>query len=209
MARAPPSGRSSRLTMVTCACFRPIFITEAATRIGSRISTASGRPVPTAQKRQRRVQMSPRIMKLRRAVRPPALVQVRTARLFADGVQPLFTHELLDADVALRGVQPDLEPRRLAPGDLASLPCRLFLQLELADADAPRDCPREAAEASAGEALPDGDRRRSLIAHAGNSRVEGGSCPGTGRPFRPRRAPRRRTRRPPRSCSPRSRAPER
>ena len=64
MRKAPPSGRSSLLTMVTWACLRPMRITEAATFIGSSLSTASGSPVPTAQNRQRRVPVPPRILKL-------------------------------------------------------------------------------------------------------------------------------------------------
>ncbi len=64
MKEAPPSARSSLFTMVTCACFRPMRSTDAATFIGSSLSTSPGSPVPTAQKRQRRVHVSPRIMKL-------------------------------------------------------------------------------------------------------------------------------------------------
>ena len=61
---APPSGMSSRLTIVMTACRTPIFATASATRRGSSASAASGFPLPTAQNVQRRVQISPRIMKV-------------------------------------------------------------------------------------------------------------------------------------------------
>ena len=61
---APPSFRSSRATDVTTACFSPIFSTVSATRSGSCQSNSVGRPVLTAQNRQARVQISPKIMKV-------------------------------------------------------------------------------------------------------------------------------------------------
>ena len=59
---APPSGMSSRLTIVITAWRTPIFSTASATRRGSSASAASGSPRPTAQNVQRRVQISPRTM---------------------------------------------------------------------------------------------------------------------------------------------------
>ena len=59
---APPSGSSSRFTLVTTACPRAICATAAPTRAGSSRSTTPGRPVFTAQKPHERVQVSPRIM---------------------------------------------------------------------------------------------------------------------------------------------------
>jgi len=59
---APPSGKSSRQTLVTTQCSRPMTATASATRRGSSSSFHSGRPVLTAQKPQARVQVSPRIM---------------------------------------------------------------------------------------------------------------------------------------------------
>ena len=59
---APPSGRSSRATLVTTTCSRPIAPTASATRRGSSSSNQVGRPVLTAQKPQARVHVSPRIM---------------------------------------------------------------------------------------------------------------------------------------------------
>ena len=59
---APPSGRSSRATMVTTTCFRPIRCTASATRRGSSRSVIGGRPVSMAQNPQFRVQTLPRIM---------------------------------------------------------------------------------------------------------------------------------------------------
>ena len=60
---APPSFRSSRLTLVTTACFTPISRAASATRLGSSQSRpSSGRPVFTAQNPQLRVQTFPRIM---------------------------------------------------------------------------------------------------------------------------------------------------
>src|SRR5208282_2507610 len=50
----------------------------------------------------------------RSAVRAPALVQVGTAGLLADGMQLLRAHEVLDRGIARRGIQPDLEPLRLS-----------------------------------------------------------------------------------------------
>ena len=58
----PPSGRSSRATLVTTTCSRPIAPTASATRRGSSSSNQVGRPVFTAQNPQARVQVSPRIM---------------------------------------------------------------------------------------------------------------------------------------------------
>ena len=58
----PPSGRSSRSTLVITACFTPINFTDRATRPGSNGSASNGRPVATLQKPQLRVQMLPRIM---------------------------------------------------------------------------------------------------------------------------------------------------
>ncbi len=63
--RAPPSGRSSRSTEVITAWRRPIAATAVARLAGSSASTPGrGRPEVTAQKPQRRVQISPRIMKV-------------------------------------------------------------------------------------------------------------------------------------------------
>ena len=60
----PRSGRSSRSTLVITACRRPIRFTDWATRSGSSGSLWVGFPVLTLQKPQRRVQVSPRIMKV-------------------------------------------------------------------------------------------------------------------------------------------------
>src|SRR5690606_39510885 len=56
------SFRSSRSTEVITQCFTSISFTDWATRFGSSQSTASGRPVATAQNEQERVQMFPNIM---------------------------------------------------------------------------------------------------------------------------------------------------
>src|SRR5580704_5901097 len=61
---APPTLSSSRFTLVITACFRPRVATASATRRGSSQSMGSGRPLGTAQKPQRRVQMSPSNMKV-------------------------------------------------------------------------------------------------------------------------------------------------
>ena len=61
---APPSGRSSRATMVITTCFRPISCVASATRRGSSASVIGGRPVSIAQNPQFRVQTLPRIMKV-------------------------------------------------------------------------------------------------------------------------------------------------
>ena len=61
---APPSGRSSRATIVTTTWRRPICTTDSATRRGSSASTLPGSPVSTEQKRQRRVHTLPSIMKV-------------------------------------------------------------------------------------------------------------------------------------------------
>src|SRR5271155_5289045 len=61
---APPMLSSSRFTLVTTACFNPSLATASATRRGSSQSIASGRPLGTAQKPQRRVQMLPSSMKV-------------------------------------------------------------------------------------------------------------------------------------------------
>ena len=60
----PRSGRSSRSTLVITAWRSPIFFTDWATRSGSSGSLCVGLPVLTLQKPQRRVQVSPRIMKV-------------------------------------------------------------------------------------------------------------------------------------------------
>src|SRR3546814_918593 len=67
----PPSLRSSRSTEVMAQCFTSMSFTELATRLGSSKSTASGRPVATAQKEQERVQMFPNIMNV--AVPAPSI----------------------------------------------------------------------------------------------------------------------------------------
>ena len=59
---APPSGRSSRATIVTTTCLSPIWRVASATRRGSSASVIGGRPVSMAQKPQFRVQTLPRIM---------------------------------------------------------------------------------------------------------------------------------------------------
>ncbi len=61
-AEAPPSGRSSRATLVTTTCSRSMCAIASATRRGSSSSNQVGRPVLTAQKPQARVHTSPRIM---------------------------------------------------------------------------------------------------------------------------------------------------
>ena len=63
-ADAPRSGRSSRSTLVITAWRSPIRLTDCATRSGSSGSSNVGLPVLTLQKPQRRVQVSPRIMKV-------------------------------------------------------------------------------------------------------------------------------------------------
>jgi hypothetical protein len=59
---APPSGRSSRATLVTTTCSRPRPPIASATRRGSSSSNQVGLPVLTAQNPQALVQVSPRIM---------------------------------------------------------------------------------------------------------------------------------------------------
>src|SRR5699024_976446 len=60
----PPSFKSSLATAVITTCLSPITSTDSATRCGSPQSSSFGRPVFTAQKRQPRVHVSPRIMKV-------------------------------------------------------------------------------------------------------------------------------------------------
>ncbi len=59
---APPSFRSSRSTLVITTYFSARRAIVSARCSGSFASGASGRPWPTSQNGQRRVQMSPRIM---------------------------------------------------------------------------------------------------------------------------------------------------
>ena len=61
---APWSGRSSRVTDVTTTCRRFISATLCATFCGSSPSGGNGCPVLVAQKRQLRVQISPKIIKV-------------------------------------------------------------------------------------------------------------------------------------------------
>ena len=61
---APPSGRSSRVGQVSTTWRRPSFFAAFAMFIGSSGSGGSGWPVVTLQKRQLRVQMLPRIIKV-------------------------------------------------------------------------------------------------------------------------------------------------
>src|ERR1700730_188363 len=61
---APPRLSSSRFTLVTTACLRPSVATASATRRGSSQSIGCGLPLGTAQKPQRRVQISPNSMKV-------------------------------------------------------------------------------------------------------------------------------------------------
>lgn len=59
---APPSGSSSRLTLVTTTCLRFMSASDSATRLGSSRSSVAGLPVLTLQNPQARVHVSPRIM---------------------------------------------------------------------------------------------------------------------------------------------------
>ncbi len=59
---APPSGRSSRSTLVMTMCLSSVPRSASATRRGSWRSVVVGLPVLTLQKPQARVQVSPRIM---------------------------------------------------------------------------------------------------------------------------------------------------
>ena len=61
---APPSRRSSRSTEVITTYFRPMSAMVAASLSGSAASGGLGRPWATSQNEQRRVQTSPRIMKV-------------------------------------------------------------------------------------------------------------------------------------------------
>ena len=61
---APPSLRLSRFTEVMTACLRFILWTAWAVRRGSPQSMGGGLPCLTSQKRQERVQTSPRIRKV-------------------------------------------------------------------------------------------------------------------------------------------------
>ena len=58
----PPSGRSSRATMVSTAWARPMLATASATRVGSSSAGARGLRVSTRQKPQARVHRSPSTM---------------------------------------------------------------------------------------------------------------------------------------------------
>jgi hypothetical protein len=62
--QAPPSGRSSRSTLVMVAYFSSIFCTDSATRRGSSRSSGCGLPVSIWQKSQRRVHWSPPMRKV-------------------------------------------------------------------------------------------------------------------------------------------------
>ena len=59
---APPSGRSSRQTLVTTQCSSPMAAAASATRRGSSSSNQVGRPVFTLQNPHARVHVSPRII---------------------------------------------------------------------------------------------------------------------------------------------------
>ena len=61
-APAPPSGRSSRATLVTTTWSSRMALTASATRRGSSSSNQVGLPVLMAQNPQARVQTSPRII---------------------------------------------------------------------------------------------------------------------------------------------------
>src|SRR5215469_5220640 len=61
---APPSRKSSRSTEVTTTYLRPMALMVLARFSGSSASRGTGRPWPTSQKVQRRVQTSPMIMKV-------------------------------------------------------------------------------------------------------------------------------------------------
>ena len=111
---APPSARSSRLTLVTTTWARPISATVPPTRSGSPQSSHSGRPCDTAQNPQRRVHTSPRIMKV--AVRSSQHSPMfGTAGLLAHGVELPLAHEGLEPHVVRAAGRTNLEPRRLAP----------------------------------------------------------------------------------------------
>ena len=61
---APPSFKSSLSTEVITACLTFINFIDLATLRGSKVSTASGRPVLTLQNPHERVQMFPSIIKV-------------------------------------------------------------------------------------------------------------------------------------------------
>ena len=107
--RAPPSGRSSRATMVTTTCLRPIWLR----RLGD-----APRLVPVGDRRAAGVDGAeaavPRADAAedhegRRAERP-ALADVRAARLLADGVERLVAKDVLRVRVGASGTDADLQP---------------------------------------------------------------------------------------------------
>ena len=88
---------------------RPRSLTTSATLRGSSGSSASGLPLSMAQKRQPRVQVSPRIKKRRRLV-APALADVRAARFFANRVKIFLAHETFQAQVVGIARRFDFDP---------------------------------------------------------------------------------------------------
>ena len=95
---APPSGRSSRLTDVTTACERPSSAAASATRPGSSGSSAPGRPLPTAQKPQWRVQTSPSSMNV--------AVRSRAQHSWMFGTASLLAHRHEREAAHHRGARP-------------------------------------------------------------------------------------------------------
>ena len=108
---APPSGRSSRATMVTTACFRPIRLAASATRRGSSRSVSGGRPVCDGAEAAVPGADAAQDHERGRAQRP-ALPLVRAAGLFADGVQRLIAQEAAQSGIRVAGADPNLEPLR-------------------------------------------------------------------------------------------------
>jgi hypothetical protein len=88
----PPSGRSSRSTLVMTTNLRPRPRSDSATRSGSSQSVTGGLPVLTLQKPQARVQVSPRIMMVAtpRAQHSPRLGQAASSQTVCSRFSAMF-----------------------------------------------------------------------------------------------------------------------
>src|SRR3989304_1034299 len=102
---APPSGRSSRATLVTTTCSRFILATASATRRGSPPPFPAGRPGVVAPKL-------------------PALAEIGAVGLLAHGVEGGVAQQPLEVVVVLAARQPGLDPLRVPAQRRAARRCR-------------------------------------------------------------------------------------
>ena len=189
---APPSGRSSRATLVTTTCSRAIALTASATRRGSSI-VVPGRPAGLDRAEAAGAGAGVAQDHDRGGALLPALPDVRAAGLLADRVEREVTHQALEIVVVGPGGQPRLDPLGVAPERRGAVGCGVAGGRRRWRSSAARGSgrPRRAAGTSEGRVAPcspDGGLGVHRLEPAldvasgtgrpGRRRWRGGRCPG-------------------------------